>query len=699
MLLVDAIACALSAARSTRGGLGLPRAVAAVRAGGWKGEQRTEADGELQAAAVWAGRRMEAARPPATAAARQQRRQVMAKVVEAVREAASAGDGTAAGVARVMRVDAEARGALWQAMVRTASAAWEARGGYGDGGAGAAPGGEHSEMSGDEGGRSGDEGEVAAGGAEGDAAADAVVAAAADAAAAAADAAADEAAAAAAAAEDTTGAASDAAGAADAAADEAAAGGDGGGGRVREAERVAAAVAAAAWKSGAERAARREGGGARTPPRPAQQAEGAARNEGDAGVRRAAQMEAAMGVGGDGGVEVVGPAAAEPRQGAQAKRVRWAEGAALLEVRGVDKAPEWDELGRRVRKRSHATVWKTLSRDGADLADRFLEDAASVAVGAGRRGGGGGGSERATEVARIGEAGREWIGRVHVGMMQGQGRRPTRLAPRGVRDEEADRRTHLGNFFAMPRDPWSGRADEAYRAPVIAAMAEVLRQLQERGWADVRRVAQEGVHGRGWQVRMQGGEALEVSRVRLEAHHPLYDPHARVMHAELGRLAEEVSRGRDVRLLCWCREHREERGRCQQCHTEPMAAYIEDEARRMQTERRRKRRREESGGAAEASSSVVRPSAEAAVREDERNAAADRVAAALVAALVAETEATHAEVQEEAAAEAAAESEAEGGEAAAQARKKKRGRQRSNGQRQRARGARVEPGEAAGERC
>ena len=183
-----------------------------------------------------------------------------------------------------------------------------------------------------------------------------------------------------------------------------------------------------------------------------------------------------------------------------------------------------------------------MSDASSEQAARFMEDAAAV-TGA--------------------DAGaRTRIGRVHIGQQLTGARQPTTPPPPGARDIEAWEGSEAACYYLMT-------GGDTQRERVVSAMAEVYRQMREQGWADVYAI------GRRAGLRLTRAARADAWGTRAEG--------------VLWRVArEEVARGESVRLVCRCRDAREEGPGRLRCHCEPAAAYIEDMARHVEEERRRR---------------------------------------------------------------------------------------------------------------
>ena len=163
------------------------------------------------------------------------------------------------------------------------------------------------------------------------------------------------------------------------------------------------------------------------------------------------------------------------------------------------------------------------------------------------------------------------MGRLYIGQMEGGTRAPTTPTPRGAIDMEADRRTLLGCFYKMPSRRRGRRweLDERYRPLVVAATALQLEQTRRQGWADVDAIAGEGPERRGWWIEGQRVQ-LQVSQEMRQR-----DPHGRQQAAALEEVAQKLSEGQGVRMLCHCRWQRAEGEGCKGCHLQPTAAHVE----------------------------------------------------------------------------------------------------------------------------
>ena len=139
------------------------------------------------------------------------------------------------------------------------------------------------------------------------------------------------------------------------------------------------------------------------------------------------------------------------------------------------------------------------------------------------------------------------MGRVDIGKF-GRGRMPTTTAAAGVTDEAADRKTTLGNVFTMRM---SKGTDQALRGLVVDASAMMLRELEDGGRCDVRRIAWEGPGGRGWWVRGKR-VALGVDEKMMRN-----DPSGAHRWDAVQRMGGRVARGENIRLLCHCRASEE----------------------------------------------------------------------------------------------------------------------------------------------
>ena len=128
------------------------------------------------------------------------------------------------------------------------------------------------------------------------------------------------------------------------------------------------------------------------------------------------------------------------------------------------------------------------------------------------------------------------LGHVDIGKMMGRERRPTTAPMAGVTDVPADRQTLLGCAFPIP---WrcAGQRDERYRPLVVRASEMMLRELEEHGTTDARRIAADGPDGAGWRV--------EGRRVTLTVDETIVsgDPQGRRLWQELQRQAARVDSG------------------------------------------------------------------------------------------------------------------------------------------------------------
>ena len=168
------------------------------------------------------------------------------------------------------------------------------------------------------------------------------------------------------------------------------------------------------------------------------------------------------------------------------------------------------------------------------------------------------------------------MGHVDIGKMSGRERQPTTTAAAGVQDVPADRRTWIGNAYPIPYRQGTMQRDERYRPQVVKAMAMMLRELEEHGESDARRIARNGPDGQGWRI----GERWVELPVDNEVVNK--DPKGQKRWQEVCTLAAEVAKGQSIRLLCHCRWTRQQAEGCRRCHCEPTAEHIEQEARRQQ---------------------------------------------------------------------------------------------------------------------
>ena len=176
------------------------------------------------------------------------------------------------------------------------------------------------------------------------------------------------------------------------------------------------------------------------------------------------------------------------------------------------------------------------------------------------------------------------IGRIEIGKMEGWTRRPTTAAATQTTDVEADWRTPLGNVFTLPKRTVGEGVNEQYRTPTVKALRMMLHELEQNGCSDARRIAREGPAGKGWIVQGKG-VTLPLDEGMMQK-----DPEGKLRWKEVQRLGKWLEKGEgDLRLLCHCRWTRRQAEGCRECHCEPTADYIEQEARRRRADMKEQR--------------------------------------------------------------------------------------------------------------
>ena len=115
-----------------------------------------------------------------------------------------------------------------------------------------------------------------------------------------------------------------------------------------------------------------------------------------------------------------------------------------------------------------------------------------------------------------------------------------------------------------------------------AATRDVMQQLINQGWADIEGQMRKEERA-GW---------IKVTERNEE------DPRGVRMKEMLDELIEEVEEGKDIRLMCHCRDTREGTEGSMTCHLEPVAEYIEVMAKAVR-ERKGYGRTEEAQGSKE----------------------------------------------------------------------------------------------------
>ena len=118
------------------------------------------------------------------------------------------------------------------------------------------------------------------------------------------------------------------------------------------------------------------------------------------------------------------------------------------------------------------------------------------------------------------------------------------------------------------------RPNEKYRSSVVRAHAMMLHELATHGEADAQSIAKRGPDGGGWVI---DGKRVELP---VDARMARNDPRGKLLWNEVCELAARIATGGKIRLLCHCRDAREQRTGGKQCHCEPTALQIENEATR-----------------------------------------------------------------------------------------------------------------------